>query len=91
MMFSGGEYEMRCRIWYHLYNLKNVENTHEGVLLLVKLQCLKISVTCRIDLALKKLVAKARRRGHEKCKSIGSITGTGHDSTRQDAKGSKGM
>ena len=54
-------------------------------------QCLKISVTCRIDLALKKLVAKARRRGHEKCKSIGSITGTGHDSTRQDAKGSKGM
>ena len=29
---------MLCTIWYHLYNLKNVENTHGGVLLLVKLQ-----------------------------------------------------
>ena len=29
---------MRCAIWYYLYNLKNVENTHGGVLLLVKLQ-----------------------------------------------------
>ena len=29
---------MRCAIWYHLYNLKNVKNTHEGVLLLVELQ-----------------------------------------------------
>ena len=26
---------MRCAICYHLYNLKNVENTHRGVLLLV--------------------------------------------------------
>ena len=25
---------LRCAIWYHLYNLKNVKNTHEGVLLL---------------------------------------------------------
>ena len=25
-------------IWYHLYNLKNVKNTHGGVLHLVKLQ-----------------------------------------------------
>ena len=24
---------MRCAIWYHLYTLKNVENTHGGVLL----------------------------------------------------------
>ena len=23
---------MRCAIWYHLYNLKNVKNTHGGVL-----------------------------------------------------------
>ena len=23
-------------IWYHLYNLKNVKNTHEGLLLLVR-------------------------------------------------------
>ena len=29
---------MRCAIWYHLYNLKNVKNTHGGVLILVKLQ-----------------------------------------------------
>ena len=27
---------MRCAIWYHLYNLKNVKNIHGGVLLLVK-------------------------------------------------------
>ena len=24
---------MRCAIWYHLYNLKNVKNTHAGELL----------------------------------------------------------
>ena len=29
---------MRYAIWYHLYNFKNVKNTHWGVLLLVKLQ-----------------------------------------------------
>ena len=29
---------MRCAIWHNLYNLKNVKNTHGGVLLLVKLQ-----------------------------------------------------
>ena len=29
---------MRCAIWYHLYNLRNVKNTHGGVLLSVKLQ-----------------------------------------------------
>ena len=31
---------MFCVIWYHLHNLKNVKNTHEGVLLLAKLQVL---------------------------------------------------
>ena len=31
-------YGMRCAIWYHLYNLKNVKNTHGGVLILIKLQ-----------------------------------------------------
>ena len=31
---------MHCAIWYHLYNLKNVKNTHGGVLLLLKLQAL---------------------------------------------------
>ena len=29
-------------IRYHLYNLKNVKNTHEGVLLLVKLQAFSL-------------------------------------------------
>ena len=29
---------MRCAIWYHLYNLKNVKKTHGGVSLLVKLR-----------------------------------------------------
>ena len=29
-------YVMRCAFWYHLYNLKNVKNTHGRVLLLVK-------------------------------------------------------
>ena len=29
---------MHCAILYHLYNLKNVKNTHGGVLILVKLQ-----------------------------------------------------
>ena len=35
-------YVMRCVIWYHLYNLKNVKNTHGGVLILVKLQAVNI-------------------------------------------------
>ena len=29
---------LRCSICYHLYNLKNVKNTHGGVLILVTLQ-----------------------------------------------------
>ena len=29
---------VRCAIWYHLCNSKNVKNTHGGVLILVKLQ-----------------------------------------------------
>ena len=31
-------YVKRWAIWYHLYNLKNVKNSHGGVLTLVKLQ-----------------------------------------------------
>ena len=30
-------YVMRCTIWYHLYNLKIVKNTHGEVLILVNL------------------------------------------------------
>ena len=29
---------VRCAIWYHLYNLKNVKSTHGEVLIFVKLQ-----------------------------------------------------
>ena len=28
---TDNEYEMLCANWYHLYNLKNVKNTHRGV------------------------------------------------------------
>ena len=31
-------YLMLCLIWYHLYNLENMKNTHGGMILLVKLQ-----------------------------------------------------
>ena len=31
-------YVMFCTIWYHLYSLKNMKNTHGGVIVLVKLQ-----------------------------------------------------
>ena len=50
---------MRCAIWYYLYNLKNVKNTHGGVLTLVKLQAeaskaaskKDIKVACRVRVA----------------------------------------
>ena len=32
---------MFCAIWYHLHNLKNVKNSHGGVILLVKLAVLR--------------------------------------------------
>ena len=37
---------MHCAIWYHLYNLKNVKNTHGGVLILVKLLKLTLLQGC---------------------------------------------
>ena len=33
----GGTNVVRCAIWYRLYNLKNVKNTHGRKLILVKL------------------------------------------------------
>ena len=33
---------MRCAIWYHLHNFKNVKNTHGGVLLLER--CIKVTL-----------------------------------------------
>ena len=38
-------YVMRCAILYHLYNLRNVKNTHGRMLLLVKLQAEACSFT----------------------------------------------
>ena len=35
---NKGIYVMLYVIWHHLQNLKNMKNTHGGVLLLVKLQ-----------------------------------------------------
>ena len=32
---------MLCAIWHHLHNFKKVKNTHEGMLLLVKMQASK--------------------------------------------------
>ena len=37
-------YVMFWKIWYHLYNLQNVKNTHGGVLLLVKLQAKPVTL-----------------------------------------------
>ena len=36
---------IRCAIWYHLYSLENVKNTHGGVLILVKLQATLLKLT----------------------------------------------
>ena len=41
---------MRCAIWYHLYNLKNVKNTHGGVLLFVKLQTKPATLLVKVTL-----------------------------------------
>ena len=35
---STGRMNVWCTIWYNFYNLKNLKNTHGGVLLLVRLQ-----------------------------------------------------
>ena len=35
---------MRFAIWYHLYNLKNMKNTHGGVLLLEPAALLEITL-----------------------------------------------
>ena len=40
---------MPCAIWYHLYNLKNVKNTHGGVLISVKLTLLHGCFLCFLN------------------------------------------
>ena len=46
-------YVMLCAIWYHLYNLKTLKNTHGGVLLLVKLQSEACNFTRKLTLPYK--------------------------------------
>ena len=43
---------MRSTIWYHLYNSKNVKNTHGGVLILVKLQASACNVFKLVQMVL---------------------------------------
>ena len=38
-------YLMLCAIWYNLYNLRKVKNSHGGVLLLLKLQSFSLNFT----------------------------------------------
>ena len=45
-------YVIRCAIWYHQYNLKNVKNTHGGVLILVKLQACRLKHATLLKLTL---------------------------------------
>ena len=53
-LYENAEYKIyvvRCVIWYHLYNLKNLKNTYGGVLILVKLQaeatwCFSLFLNC---------------------------------------------
>ena len=42
---TGRAYVVRCAIWYHLYILKNVKNTHGRVLILVEVQALACNFT----------------------------------------------
>ena len=44
MLTQERQYVMRYVIWYHLYNLKNVKNSHGGLLLLVKLQAFSLQL-----------------------------------------------
>ena len=64
---------MRCAIWYHLYNLKNVKNTHGGVLILVKLQGLayitKINTPPRVFFTFFKLYKWYQMAQYSTCKS----------------------
>ena len=47
---------MLCTIWYHLYNLKTVNNTHGGVLLFVKLQALACNFPYECQITMLKVI-----------------------------------
>ena len=50
-MYSKLTIVVRCAIWHHLHNLKNVKNTHGGVLTLVTLLhgCFSRFLNCTND------------------------------------------
>ena len=48
IVYFTRRYVMCCVIWHHLYNLKNVKNTHGRVLFLVKLQALKPATLLKV-------------------------------------------
>ena len=62
---------MRCAIWYHLYNLKNVKNNHGGVLLSLKVTLLHVrfssSLNCTTDTKSRNAshIAKSRQQYNE--------------------------
>ena len=72
---------MLCAIWYHLCSLKNVKNTHGGVLLLVKLQAEAWNFTksntppwcfsCFLNFANGTKSCKASHRKSEKVRNCG--------------------
>ena len=67
-------YVVRCAIWYHLYNLKNVKDTHGEVLILVKLQAEACEISVIIILIYRKLGSvgpvqqKVKLPSPQKCK-----------------------
>ena len=64
---------MLCRVWYHFHNLKNMKNTHGGVLLLAKnnlppwvffscfLNCTNGTKSCRVPKFIPKNTLKTGR------------------------------
>ena len=49
-VIPASAFVMRFAIWYHLYNLKNVKNTHGGVLILSKVAGLKPATLLKLTL-----------------------------------------
>ena len=58
---------MRCAIWYHLYVLKNVKNTHKRVLFLVKFDgCFSLFLNCTNDTKSRNASHVDKRTSHER-------------------------
>ena len=68
---------MLCAIWHHLYNLKNVKNTHAGVLLLVKFT--KSNTRPWVFFTFFKLQMVPNRAKHRNCFCFFRIPGKCHE------------